>query len=67
MNRRTARALQILGVAGLFGVAATGVVIARDHRCRAEMTPTQVREGLRDRHERARNDRVDDRVDDGPH
>ncbi len=62
MTRRTARALQILGVAGLFGVAATGVVIARDQRRRAEMTPDEVRERLRARHGRARNDSVNGRV-----
>jgi hypothetical protein len=38
-----------LGLAGLAGVAATGVVIARDRRQRAELTPDQVRDRLHDR------------------
>jgi hypothetical protein len=40
---------KLLGVAGLAGVAATGVVIARDQRKRARMTPEEVRERLHDR------------------
>jgi hypothetical protein len=35
-----------LGLAGLAGVAATGVVIARDQRKRAALTPDEVRERL---------------------
>jgi hypothetical protein len=35
-----------LGLAGLAGVAATGVVIARDQRKRAALTPEEVRERL---------------------
>ena len=38
-----------LGLAGLAGVAATGVIIARDQRQRAQLTPEQVRDRLRDR------------------
>lgn len=41
-----------LGLAGLAGVAATGVIIARDRRQRAELTPEQVRDRL---HERLRD------------
>ncbi len=37
---------RVLGVAGLAGVAATGVIIARDQRRRAQLTPDQVRERL---------------------
>ena len=40
---------KLLGVAGLAGVAATGVIIARDQRKRARMTPDEVRERLHDR------------------
>ncbi len=40
---------RVLGVAGLAGVAATGVIIARDQRKRAQMTPEQVRARLRER------------------
>ena len=35
-----------LGLAGLAGVAATGVVIARDQRKRAALTPDEVRARL---------------------
>jgi hypothetical protein len=38
-----------LGLAGLAGVAATGVIIARDRRQRAELTPDQVRDRLHQR------------------
>jgi hypothetical protein len=38
-----------LGLAGLAGVAATGVVIARDQRQRTQMTPDDVRTGLHQR------------------
>ena len=41
-----------LGLAGLAGVAATGVVIARDQRQRTQMTPDDVRARL---HERLEN------------
>ena len=38
-----------LGLAGLAGVAATGAIIARDQRQRAQLTPEQMRDRLRDR------------------
>ena len=38
-----------LGLAGLAGVAATGVVIARDQRHRARLTPDDVRRRLHER------------------
>jgi hypothetical protein len=38
-----------LGLAGLAGVAAGGVVIARDQRQRTQMTPDDVRARLHDR------------------
>jgi hypothetical protein len=37
---------KILGLAGIAGVAATGVVVARDERRRRAYTPEQVRERL---------------------
>ena len=42
-----------LGVAGLAGVAATGVVIARDQRQRTHMTPDDVRARLHERLEKS--------------
>ena len=42
-----------LGLAGLAGVAATGVVIARDQRQRAQMTPDAVRARLHERLEKS--------------
>ncbi|GAW49860.1 uncharacterized protein (Precursor) [Nocardioides sp. PD653] len=38
-----------LGLAGVAGVAATGAIIARDQRQRAQLTPEEVRDRLRDR------------------
>ena len=38
-----------LGVAGLAGVAATGAIIARDRRRRAQLTPEEIRARLRQR------------------
>ena len=40
---------KVLGVAGLAGVAATGVIIARDQRRRADLTPDEVRARLHER------------------
>lgn len=37
---------KLLGVAGVAGVAATGVVIARDRRQRANLSPAEVRTRL---------------------
>lgn len=38
-----------IGLAGLAGVAAGGAIIARDQRQRAQLTPEQVRDRLRER------------------
>ena len=38
-----------LGVAGLAGVAATGAIIARDQRQRAQLTPEEIRDRLHER------------------
>jgi hypothetical protein len=40
---------KVLGLAGLAGVAATGVIIARDQRQRADLSPAEVRARLRER------------------
>jgi hypothetical protein len=42
-----------LGLAGIAGVAATGVVIARDQRRRSQLTPDDVRARLHERLERS--------------
>lgn len=53
-GRRLLRhALQALGIAGLAGVAATGVLVVRDQRRRAVLTPEEVRERLRARYAEA--------------
>ncbi len=38
-----------LGLAGLAGVAATGVIIARDQRKRSDLTPEEIKERLHQR------------------
>lgn len=43
-----------LGLAGIAGVAATGAIIARDQRRRAQLTPDEVRTRLRERYEQSR-------------
>ena len=43
------RLWKLLGVAGLTGVAATGVIIARQQRVRTQLTPDQIRQRLHDR------------------
>ncbi|MCM0674371.1 hypothetical protein NCC78_06665 [Micromonospora phytophila] len=44
---------KVLGLAGLAGVAASGVVIARAERRRRAYTPEEIRARLRDRHAEA--------------
>ncbi|MEU1756450.1 hypothetical protein ABZ436_27860 [Micromonospora matsumotoense] len=41
---------KVLGLAGLAGVAATGVVVARAERRRRAYTPEEIRDRLRERH-----------------
>jgi hypothetical protein len=41
---------KLLGLAGLAGVAATGAIIARDQRRRAQLSPEQVRARLHERY-----------------
>lgn len=40
---------KILGLAGVAGVAASGAIIARDQRQRAQLSPEQVRDRLHER------------------
>lgn len=47
---------KLLGIAGVTGVAATGVAIARDQRKRAQLTPDEVRDRLHQRMEDSRTD-----------
>ncbi|GAB3831915.1 hypothetical protein [Kribbella italica] len=46
---------KVLGVAGLVGVAATGVVVARGERKRRAYTPEEVRDRLKARVKEAAN------------
>ncbi|MBM6402996.1 hypothetical protein JQN72_01875 [Phycicoccus sp. CSK15P-2] len=43
------RWVKLLGVAGVAGVVATGVLVARDERQRRAYTPDEVRDRLRER------------------
>ena len=43
-----------LGLAGIAGVAATGAIIARDQRRRAQLSPEQVRARLHERYAQVR-------------
>jgi hypothetical protein len=47
---------KVLGLAGLAGVAATGVAVARAERRRAAYTPDQVRDRLHERYRQATPD-----------
>ena len=40
---------KLVGLAGVAGVTATGVIIARDQRQRAELTPEEIRARLQRR------------------
>ena len=40
---------KLVGLAGVAGVTATGVIIARDQRQRAELTPEEIRARLQQR------------------
>jgi hypothetical protein len=50
---------KVLGLAGLAGVAATGVIIVRDERRRGQMTPEQVRDRLHERLDQINAERQD--------
>lgn len=43
------RLWKLLGIAGVAGVAATGAIIARGQRARAQVTPDEVRARLHER------------------
>lgn len=47
---------KVIGLAGLAGVAATGVVVARGERERRAYTPDQVRSRLQERFAQAQTD-----------
>ncbi|MEU7611281.1 hypothetical protein [Micromonospora sp. NPDC049204] len=51
--RQGLRWWKVLGLAGLAGVAASGVVIARAERRRRAYTPEEIRQRLRERHAQA--------------
>lgn len=44
---------KVLGLAGLAGVAAAGVIIAREQRSRAQLAPEEIRARLHERLEQA--------------
>jgi hypothetical protein len=44
---------KVLGIAGMVGVAATGVAVARAERRRRAYTPEDIRTRLRERHDEA--------------
>jgi hypothetical protein len=44
---------KVLGIAGLAGVAATGVIMARDQRRRVQLEPEEIRARLLQRLEQA--------------
>lgn len=48
--------LKWLGIAGLAGVAATGVIVARDQRQRTALTPDEVRDRLHARLDESASD-----------
>ncbi len=50
-----------LGLAGLAGVAATGAIIARDQRQRAQLTPEEIKDRLRARVEATASGDADQR------
>jgi hypothetical protein len=50
---------KVLGLAGLAGVAATGVIIARDQRQRTQLTPDEVRSRLHERLDEAQGSDAD--------
>jgi hypothetical protein len=50
MRKKRTSWWKLFGLAGVVGVAATGVVIARAERRRRAYTPDEVRARLRDRH-----------------
>ncbi|GAA0743982.1 hypothetical protein GCM10010199_71780 [Dactylosporangium roseum] len=45
---------KVVGLAGVVGVAATGVMVARAERRRRAYTPEEIRDRLRERHALAR-------------
>ncbi len=56
---------KLIGVAGLAGVAATGVVVARKRRAQREYDPDELRERLHRRLAEAESDRESPAADPG--
>lgn len=54
------RRWKVLGLAGLAGVVATGVLVARDERTRRAYSPDEVRERLQQRLDEAERSASDD-------
>jgi hypothetical protein len=52
-ERSNVKVWKVLGVAGLAGVTATGIVVARAERARRHYEPDDVRARLRQRHQEA--------------
>jgi hypothetical protein len=57
--------LKYVGLAGLAGVAATGVVVARRRRAQQQVDPDELRARLHDRLAQVERDRTA-RLEDGP-
>ena len=53
MRLTGAQTLKLVGLAGVVGVAATGVMVVRDERKRQAYTPDEIREQLHVRYTRA--------------
>jgi len=57
---------KVLGLAGVAGVAAAGVIIAQEQRQRAQLSPEEIRARLHERLEQAPSAPVRDALPDAP-
>ncbi|MGI5242738.1 hypothetical protein [Dactylosporangium sp. CA-139066] len=57
---------KVAGLAGVVGVAATGVLVARAERRRRAYTPEEIRSRLRERHAVAQDPTASRSAGDGP-
>jgi len=57
---------KVLGLAGVAGVAAAGVIIAQEQRQRAQLSPEEIRARLHERLEQAPSAPVQDALPDAP-
>ena len=57
---------KVLGLAGVAGVAAAGVIIAREQRQRTQLAPEEIRARLHERLEQAPTEPAGGTVPDGP-